>query len=113
EIGEALVVAGHQPAAVAVLARIEGPGLRRREIDEWNGGWIEMRLDELCRLRDRDVRMDVDGNALRSRRPPGLAALPARGGRAVTIPVLGHSGSSFVRHRGCDLSESYWVSSSA
>src|SRR6266481_7714095 len=41
--------------------------------------------------------MDIDGHALRSRRPPGLGARRARGGRSVTIPVMGHVDSFLVQ----------------
>jgi len=97
EIGKTLVMAGHQPAAVAVLARIERLGLRRCEIDERNGSRVEMRLYELCRLRDCDMGMDVDGHALRPRGTPLFGALWTRGGRSVTIPVLGHAESFLCR----------------
>src|SRR5205085_8644462 len=40
--------------------------------------------------RDRHMRMQVDGQALRPQGPPGLA-LRTRGRRAVAVPVVRHS----------------------
>src|SRR5262249_16223123 len=97
EIGKALVMASHQPAAVAVLARIERLGLRRCEIDERNGSRVQIPLYQPFHLRDCYMGRDVDGQALRPRGTPLFGALWTRGGRSVTIPVLGHAESFLCR----------------
>ena len=64
-------------------------------MSERNGRKVEVRFDRLGRLRDRDMGMDIDGNALRPHLAPGLA-VAARGGLVVLVPLLGHGGSLLV-----------------
>jgi len=97
EIGEALVIAGDARAHVRVLLLGERLGLGIGKMRERNRRHVEVRLDEGGGLRDRDVRMDIDGGALR----PDLAArsaVLARRGRRVLVPLLHHlPAGCFVR----------------
>ena len=62
------------------------------ETGERDGREIEMRLDELRRAGDRDVGVNVDGDALRPHQAAGFGAGRAGRGRGVAVPVLGHLG---------------------
>ena len=97
EIGEALVVAGDPRADVLLLLLAQRFGRRVGEMRQRNRGHVEVRLDEGGRLRDRDVRMDVDGGALRPDLAPRLGVL-AGGGRRVFIPLIGHSVDPRAEH---------------
>ena len=80
-------------ANVGFLFLTECPRLRIGEMRQRYRRPIEIRLDELRRRRHRDMGMDIDGYALWPLFATG-AAVPARGGRCIFVPLLGHAYSS-------------------
>src|SRR5262249_56990045 len=82
-------IAGDARANVLLLLSGQRLGLGIGKMRERNRRHVEVRLDEGGGLRDRDVRVDVDGGALRPDLASRLAVL-ARRGRRVLVPLLGH-----------------------
>src|SRR4029453_13202197 len=68
----------------------------------------EVRLDESAGLRNRHVRMDVDGGALWPDRTAGLAVL-AGGGDVVFVPLRRHCDSMVEARGSCQKANSTFL----
>ncbi len=86
-VAQAAVLSRHTVAPVGVLLGIERLGVGRGEMRERHGRQVEMRRRDRGGGRHRDMRMDVEGEALRAALAAGLA-MAARGGRRVFIPLV-------------------------